>query len=103
MNHVRLLISHHCIGILGSEILQALSKDPQQWQTVHALSRSQKQEYPSNVKHDTLDLTQNSKGMAKQSQDVETEYVFFAAYLQKGSEQENWDVNGEIGLFYGTR
>ena len=32
--------------------------------------------------------------MAKQLQGVEAEYLFFAAYLQKDSEQENWNVNG---------
>lgn len=32
--------------------------------------------------------------MAKDLKDVRGEYVFFAAYLQKDSEQENWEVNG---------
>ena len=34
--------------------------------------------------------------MAKDLQNVRGEYVFFAAYLQKDSEQENWDVNGAM-------
>ena len=34
--------------------------------------------------------------MAKALQGVEAEYLFFAAYLQKDSEQENWDVNGAM-------
>ncbi|KAK3168053.1 hypothetical protein OEA41_004499 [Lepraria neglecta] len=34
--------------------------------------------------------------MAKQLQGVEAEYLFFAAYLQKDSEQENWDANGAM-------
>lgn len=62
-------------GILGREIVHALGKDPGQWQTVHALSRSQKEKYPSNVKHDTLDLTKDAKGMAKQLEGVEAEYL----------------------------
>jgi len=32
--------------------------------------------------------------MAKQLQGVEAEYVFFAAYMSKGSDHEDWDVNG---------
>lgn len=39
--------------------------------------------------------------MAKQLEGVEAEYLFFAAYLQKDTEQENWDVNG--GLVMSTR
>jgi hypothetical protein len=34
------------------------------------------------VKHDTIDLINDAKGMAKQLQGVEAEYLFFAAYLQ---------------------
>lgn len=84
----------HISGILGREIVHALGKDPKKWQIVHALSLSQKEEYPSNVKHYTVDLTGDARTMAKQLEGVEAEYVFFAAYLQKESEQENWDVNG---------
>ena len=83
-------------GILGREIVHALGKDPKQWQTVHALSRSQKEEYPASVKHGFIDLTSDAKEMAKQLEGVEAEYVFFAAYLQKDSDQENWDVNGDM-------
>ncbi|KAL8718194.1 MAG: hypothetical protein Q9225_004639 [Loekoesia sp. 1 TL-2023] len=83
-------------GILGREIVAALGKDPRTWHTVHALSRSQKEEYPPSVKHDTLDLTEDAQEMAKQLQGVEAEYLFFAAYLQKDTEQENWDINGAM-------
>ena len=76
--------------------MHALGKDPKQWRIVHALSRSQKEKYPSNVKHDTIDLTGSTQEMAKQLQGVEAEYLFFAAYLQKDSDQENWDVNGAM-------
>ena len=82
------------LGILGREIVHALGEDSSKWTTVHALSRSQKEKYPSNVKHDTIDLTGDSKQMAEQLKGVEGEVLFFAAYLQKDSEQENWDVNG---------
>ena len=63
------------LGILGREIIHALGKDPTYWQSVHALSRSQKENYPSNVKHDALDLTQDAKEMAKQLEGVEAEYL----------------------------
>ena len=71
-----------------------LGNDPKQWQTVQALSRSQKEKYPSNVKHGFIDLTSDSKGVTEQLKGVEAEYVFFVAYLQKDSDQENCDVNG---------
>ncbi|KAL8674759.1 MAG: hypothetical protein Q9168_000843 [Polycauliona sp. 1 TL-2023] len=83
-------------GILGRQIVAALAKDPETWHTVHALSRSQKESYPPNVKHDFIDLTADAKAMAKQLQGIEVEYIFFAAYLQKDTEQENWDVNGAM-------
>ncbi|CAL8577933.1 hypothetical protein XPA_003742 [Xanthoria parietina] len=83
-------------GILGREIVAALGKDSETWQTVHALSRSQKESYPPHVKHDFIDLTGDAKAMAKQLHGIEAEYVFFAAYLQKDSEQANWDVNGAM-------
>lgn len=34
--------------------------------------------------------------MAEELRDVKGEYVFFAAYMEKASEQENWDVNGML-------
>lgn len=85
-----------CKGILGRAIVYALGKEPQQWPTVYALSRSQKQACPSNVKHSHIDLTQSAAEMAKELQGVEAEYVFFAAYLQRDSEQDNWNINGDM-------
>lgn len=76
-------------GILGREIVHTLSKNSQQWHTVYAFSRSQKEQYPSNVQHNLIDLTSDAKAMAQQLKGVEAEYVFFAAYLQRESEQEN--------------
>ena len=37
--------------------------------------------------------------MAEQLNGIEAEYVFFAAYLQKDTEQENWDVNGPLARY----
>ena len=86
----------NCLGILGREIVQALGKDLGQWKTVHALSRSQREGFPSNVRSGCIDLTNDAHGMAKDMQGVEGDYLFFAAYVQKDSEQENWDVNGAL-------
>ncbi|KAL1601740.1 hypothetical protein SLS60_006655 [Paraconiothyrium brasiliense] len=83
-------------GILGREIVFELSKNREQWQKVHALSRSKKEDYPPNVTHNYIDLTSSVDGMAKDLQNVRAEYIFFAAYLQKDSEQENWDANGAM-------
>lgn len=82
-------------GILGREIVKQLGKDSQKWTTVHALSRSKKDELPENATHNHIDLTSSTEDMAKDLKDVEAEYIFFAAYLQKDSEQENWEVNGK--------
>ncbi|KAG8529157.1 uncharacterized protein KY384_005792 [Bacidia gigantensis] len=83
-------------GILGRGIVAALGNNAKQWQTVYALSRSQKENFPPNVKTHLLDLTKDAHGMAKQLEGVQAEYVFFAAYLQKDTDQENWDVNGAM-------
>ena len=83
-------------GILGREIVHELSKHKAQWSTVHALSRSRKEDYPDNVIHNHIDLTSSADEMAKDLTNVRGEYVFFAAYLQKETEQENWDINGAM-------
>jgi nucleoside-diphosphate-sugar epimerase len=83
-------------GILGREIVLELSRYAQQWPTVHALSRSKKEDYPENVIHNHIDLTSSAEVMANDLKNVRGEYVFFAAYLQKDSEQENWDINGAM-------
>lgn len=84
-------------GILGREIVFALGKDSK-WTKVHALSRSQKDEYPSSVQHDKIDLTGSAEEIAKQlkDQNVEADYLFFAAYLAKDDPQEACDVNGTV-------
>ena len=63
---------------------------------MHALSRSQKEDYPSNVKHAHLDLTRGPEGIAEDLKGIEGEYLFFAAYIHKVDLQESWDVNGAI-------
>jgi aspartate-semialdehyde dehydrogenase len=86
-------------GILGREIVTALGHDPK-WTKVHALSHSQKGKFPPSVQHDTIDLLSSAQNISKQlkSQKVDGEFLFFAAYMAKSSEQENCDVNG-ISLF----
>lgn len=91
------------IGILGRAIIQRLSSNPQKWSTIHALSRSQKEDYPSSVKHTFVDLTANADLLAKNLQGIEAEYLFFAAYLQKDTEQENWDANGVLTYLHAQR
>lgn len=83
-------------GILGREIVLDLSRFSRQWPTIHALSRSKKDNYPENVIHSHIDLMSSVDEMANDLKNVRGEYVFFAAYLQKDSEQENWDANGEM-------
>ncbi|KAF2427657.1 NAD(P)-binding protein [Tothia fuscella] len=82
-------------GMLGRQIVFELAKDPK-WTKIHALSRSQKDEYPKNVVHNYIDLTSSLGEMTKEVKDIKGEYLFFAAYLQKDTEQENWDVNGKM-------
>ena len=83
-----------CLGILGREIVKQLSQNPEKWKTIYALSRTKKEECPQNVVHKHIDLLSSADQMAKDLEGVEAEYVFFAAYLQKDTEQENWQVNG---------
>ncbi|KAL1966140.1 hypothetical protein VTN77DRAFT_4888 [Rasamsonia byssochlamydoides] len=93
-------------GILGREIVHALGRDPQTWTKVHALSRRQREAYPSNVLHDTIDLFAASvEKLAEQfrhgSQTLRDtiaaggcEYIFFAAYVAKDDEGDADRVNG---------
>jgi hypothetical protein len=72
-----------------------LSEHPETWKTIYALSRSQTEPYPDNVKHGKVDLTEDPHEIAKQLQGVEADYLFFCAYLQKTDEAEQAKVNGE--------
>ncbi|GAB1311522.1 hypothetical protein MFIFM68171_01732 [Madurella fahalii] len=83
-------------GILGREIVKRLAHKPDEWETVYALSRSKKEKCPSNVVHSHVDLLRSADQMAQQLKGVEVEYVFFAAYLQKDTEEENWQINGDM-------
>lgn len=83
-------------GILGREIVKELAKYPEQWSTIHALSRSKKDECPKNVVHNHIDLTGSAEEMAKQLKGVEADYVFFAAYLQQETEEDSTRVNGDM-------
>ncbi|KAF5564729.1 NAD dependent epimerase dehydratase family [Fusarium phyllophilum] len=57
-------------GILGREIVHQLGQNPQRWNKVYSLSRSQKEEFPSNVEHRHIDLTGNADEVAKNLQDA---------------------------------
>ncbi|KAF2141185.1 uncharacterized protein K452DRAFT_271836 [Aplosporella prunicola CBS 121167] len=83
-------------GILGRGIVNELGSKPDEWSNVYALSRSKKDSYPSNVHHNHLDLTSSAEQMAKDLKDIEAEYVFFAAYVDVGSADENNRVNGDM-------
>ena len=83
-------------GILGREIVHELSKHRQQWPTIHALSRSKKEQFSERVIHHHIDLMSSPDEMAENLKSVQGNFVFFAGYLQKDTEQENWDVNGAI-------
>lgn len=83
-------------GILGREIVHELSKHRQQWPTIHALSRSKKEEFAETVIHHHINLLSSPDEMAKDLKTVQGNVVFFAGYIQKDTEQENWDVNGTI-------
>jgi NAD(P)-dependent dehydrogenase (short-subunit alcohol dehydrogenase family) len=82
-------------GILGREIVAALGKD-KHWTKIHALSRRHKEKYPPTVQHDHIDLTASAQEIAKElkAQNVTGEYLFFAAYIAKPTEEEASDVNG---------
>lgn len=86
------------LGILGKKIVLELGKDPTTWSTVYALSRSKKDDYPDNVKHQHIDLTAPAEDMAKELEHVKPDYVFYAAYLAKDDEAEATRVNGEPRL-----
>lgn len=92
---------HPASGILGREIVKELSNNSSQWKTVHALSRSKKEDFgSSSVQQHHIDLLNSAQDMAKDLSDISdlksVEYVFFAAYLQKDSEEENTKVNGDM-------
>ncbi|KAF2459538.1 NAD dependent epimerase/dehydratase family protein [Lineolata rhizophorae] len=83
-------------GILGREIVFELAEHNDEFDKVYALSRSKKEDYPANVIHHHLDLTWPAEDIAKDLKGIEAEHLFFAAYLQKDSEEENTKLNGDM-------
>lgn len=80
-------------GILGGAIVHELASH-KEWTKVHALSRSKKEDYPSSVEHNHIDLTASAEDIAKDLKGIEADYLFFAAYLQDEDEQKMCDLNG---------
>lgn len=76
--------------------MKELAKNKQQWPTVYALSRSKKDDYPENVKHQHIDLTSSAEDMAKELKHVDAEIIFFAAYLAQDKEEEATRVNAML-------
>ncbi|CAI6339063.1 unnamed protein product [Periconia digitata] len=89
-------ISNRATSIPGREIVYQLSRSTQQWPTVHAISRSRKEEYLENVIHHHVDLQSSASKIASDLHSVRGEYIFVTAHLQMDSEQEDCDVNGEL-------
>ncbi|VUC31497.1 unnamed protein product [Clonostachys rosea] len=83
-------------GILGREITLELCSHPEQWDRIYTVSRSNTEDFGPRVKHAHLDLTGKPEDMARNLEGVQAEYVFFAAYLQKDSEDEATRVNGDM-------
>lgn len=83
-------------GMIGRAIVDALGKDAKTWNEVYAFSRSQKLQWPSNVKGHQFDLQADAKDMAKELGDIKPEYIFFTAYLAQGTEEDATKVNGAM-------
>ena len=83
-------------GILGRAIVNEMCRNLTTWPTVHALSRSKKEDYPNTVIHRHIDLLSSADDMAKDLQNVSGEYVFFTAWVNKNSEDENTKANGDM-------
>ncbi|KAJ4318875.1 hypothetical protein N0V94_004205 [Neodidymelliopsis sp. IMI 364377] len=83
-------------GILGKEIVKALSQDEKQWNKIYALSRSKADQYPKHVEHAHLDLTGSANDMAKELSHIDADYIFFAAYLADDDPEEATRINGEM-------
>ncbi|KAF8574919.1 hypothetical protein K439DRAFT_1641825 [Ramaria rubella] len=86
-------------GITGGALVEYLSHNPSTWSTIHAISRSQKQCYPKNVKHHSIDLVNTSPdeiARTLQNEGILADYVFFAAYKEDPDEQKMCDLNGRM-------
>ncbi|ETS75802.1 hypothetical protein PFICI_12746 [Pestalotiopsis fici W106-1] len=83
-------------GILGREIVKELCSHPDEWSKIYSLSRSKKEDFGPRVEHVHLDLNAAAEDMAQDLKDLKADYVFFAAYLQMDSDEENTRVNGDM-------
>ncbi|KAI5842516.1 NAD dependent epimerase/dehydratase family protein [Morchella snyderi] len=92
-------------GINGLALIRALSADPKTWAQIYAVSRSAPSvsTFPANVQHVPLDLLGCVADIAKllkqrinEPSSDDAIYVFFAAYLEKETEEEQSDVNGAL-------
>ncbi|KAK5997635.1 hypothetical protein PT974_02999 [Cladobotryum mycophilum] len=83
-------------GILGRAIVSELSKAPETWNQIYALSRSKKGDYPPHVVHANLDLAASAEDIASVLKEMPAAYVFFAAYMQQDTEEEQTRVNGDL-------
>ncbi|KAL0474995.1 hypothetical protein QR685DRAFT_511403 [Neurospora intermedia] len=88
-------------GIIGRELIKELSAHPSQWKSIHALSRSKKEDFGNpSVQQHHIDLLNSAQDMAKDLSAIRdlnaVEHVFFCAWLQKATEKENADVNGAM-------
>ena len=63
-------------------------------ETVQALVRSEREEYPSYIEHDYIDFTNDVEDWYDIQKSVRAGYDSTAAYLQKDTDQATWDVNG---------
>ncbi|KAI4601176.1 hypothetical protein KJ359_012364 [Pestalotiopsis sp. 9143b] len=83
-------------GILGREIVRELCSRPDEWSKIYTLSRSKKEDFGSRAQHVHVDLSAAAEDIAQELKDIKADYVFFAAYLQMDSDEENTRVNGDM-------
>ncbi|CAI4217743.1 unnamed protein product [Parascedosporium putredinis] len=71
-------------------------RQPQTVETRPRRLAQQKEDFRGSVQHASIDLLGSSDDIADGLRGVEAEYLFFAAYMERESEQESWDVNGDM-------
>lgn len=75
-------------SITSTAIVEALQNNPT-YTKIFTLSRPQKREEDSKIKHATLDLQASAEDMSKQLSSLpDIDHVFFCAYLAKDDEGE---------------
>lgn len=85
-------------GILGHEIVKELCGRPDEWSKIYTLSRSKKEDFGSRAQHVHVDLSTTAEDIAQELREIKADYVFFAAYLQMDSDEENTRVNGRFAV-----